>query len=402
MHIPAVGIVAEYNPLHKGHLYHMEQARSLSGADSVVVVMSGCFVQRGEPALLDKWQRAEMAVAAGANLVLELPVVFASHNAGVFASSAVDILALSGVISHISFGVESPDWQADRIVDILLEEPEGFKLSLQKFLKKGFSFVEARSLALDELIPGSSEELRKSNNILALSYLARIRKKTWDLKPIKVKRLGAGYHETEEQELSSASGIRKILRAGDASRALELLPASSAAILQRNLQAGRTLLDSGRLWELLRATLLRSSPQNIATYAEIGEGIENRLRRQALTSKTFEEWASRCVSKRHPKGRIQRHAAHLLLGIDHWSNRAFQRLGPAYIRVLAADAKGTKLLRQMRERARLPVITRCGAAKGAYAGKMMDYDVLAAELWEQLIPNGEYGVEHTRRVIISQ
>lgn len=404
MLIPTVGIVAEYNPLHKGHLYHIEQACTCSGADSVVVVMSGCFVQRGEPAILDKWQRAEMALSAGANLVLELPAVFASHNAGVFASSAVDILASSGVVSHISFGVESPGWQVDRILDILLEEPKGFKLLLQNFLKKGCSFVEARSLALDALIPGTLLELRRPNNILALSYLQRLRKKKWNITPVPIKRIGAGYHDSdnEEDDMPSATGVRKKLHAGKTAQALSLLPAGSAEILRRNLDVGRACLDNNRLWQLLRAVLLRASPEEISQYAEICEGIENRLLKEALTSKTFDEWSDRCASKRYPRGRVQRHAIHFLLGLSHWDNRAFQRVGPAYIRVLGMDAIGRKLLRKMRGKSLLPVITRCGAASGAYAKHMMAYDVLAAELWEQIVPCGEFGREHTRKVIIRQ
>lgn len=400
MLIPTVGIVAEYNPLHKGHLYHIGQARAQSGADRAVAVMSGHFVQRGEPALLDKWQRAEMALAAGVNLVLELPAVFAAHNAGVFASAAVKILGASGIVSHISFGVESPDWHMDKVLDILLEESQGFKLSLQNFLKKGYSFVEARSLALEELAPGSAEYLRKSNNMLALSYMLRMREQKLDLRAVPVKRIGAGYHETEAAEFSSATGIRKKLRAGDTSGALELLPAGSAEILARDLDAGRVCLNYDRFWELLRASLLRATAEEVARHAEMGEGIENRLRREALGCGSFEEWASLCTSKRYPRGRIQRHAVHFLLGLGHWENRAFQRLGPAYIRVLGADKTGRKMLGEMRGAARLPVITRCGAARDGYAEKMMRYDLLAAEMWEQLIPSGVFGKERARKVIM--
>lgn len=396
MHIPAVGIVAEYNPLHRGHLYHIGRARELSGADSVVAVMSGPFVQRGEPALTDKWRRAQMALDAGVSLVLELPVVFAAHNAGVFASSAVDLLAATGVVSHISFGVESPEWQTDRILDILLEEPAGFKALLQSSLKKGYSFVEARALALERVVPGSAGELRWSNNILALSYLLRIRKKGWPLIPVPVQRVGAGYHETESDGFASATGVRKKLSAGSCGEALALLPESSAEILRDCLDAGRACIDRGRLWNILRAILLRSAPPQIAGHAEIGEGIENRLRREALNSVSFQEWAERCTSKRYPRGRIQRHAIHLLLGLEHWTNRSFQRLGPAYIRVLAADERGRRLLRRMRKNSHLPVITRCGAAKSVYAERMMSFDVLAAELWEQLVPGGEPGCENAR------
>lgn len=238
------------------------------------------------------------------------------------------------------------------------------------------------------------------NNILAVAYLSRLRERGLNLTPVPVKRIGAGYHETDERAISSAGGIRKKFYEGEEESALAMLPDSSAAILKKMAEMGRICLGSKKLWPLLRAALLREPAEGISRYAEIGEGIENRLRREALTSETFEEWASRCTSKRYPRSRIQRHGVHILLGLGHWANRAFQRLGPAYIRVLGADAEGKKLLRLMGKSALLPVVTRCGAARGAYAEKMMAYDLLAAELWEQLTEKGEFGKEHTRKIII--
>lgn len=402
MHTPAVGIVAEYNPLHRGHSHHIEQARLLSGADSVVAVMSPDFVQRGQPALLDKWTRTEMALSAGVDLVLELPVVFASHNAGVFANAAVDILAATGILTHISYGAETPCWQFDRILDILIEEPEPFKFCLKDHLKKGFSFVEARSIALEELIPGSAQELKKSNNSLALSYMLRIRQKKYDLIPVPVQRIGADYNDTTLSEFSSASGIRKRLEEGDIKRVLTLMPPSSADLLRTAVVRGRACIDFDPFWKNLRAMLLRAAPEEIAGFAEMGEGIENRLRREALESETFDEWASKCASKRYPKGRIQRQAIHFLLGLEHWTNRAFQRVGPAYIRVLGMNEKGRILLHRMRGKTSLPVITRCGAAESEYARKMMSLETLSAELWESFVSKPEYGREHTRKVIIRE
>ena len=146
---PVAGIVAEYNPLHKGHLYHIKKARELCSAEAVAVVLSSDFVQRGEPALLDKWTRAEAALRCGVDLVIELPVIFSSHNAGVFANAAVDILAATGVVTHLSFGAENPDCLVDSIVDILLKEPEPFKPLLKKHLACGLSYVEARARATE-------------------------------------------------------------------------------------------------------------------------------------------------------------------------------------------------------------------------------------------------------------
>jgi len=402
MQIPITGIVAEYNPLHMGHLHHLEKARELSKAEAIVVVLSSNFVQRGEPALLDKWYRAEAALDSGADLVLELPLVFSAHNSGVFANAAVDILCSTGIVTCISFGLESPDWHTDKILDILIEEPEAFKSVLKECLKKGYSFVEARSMALDSIIPGSAEKLRGSNNTLALAYMLRIRQRQWTVRTIPVQRIGSFYHSKEISEYSSATAIRKHISDGNLNEALKQLPPSSAEILGRASSEGRLCTNKDRMWNMLRPLLMRSSADEISKYAEIREGIEYRLRETALQATSFDEWASSCTSKRYPLGRIQRYGVHLLIGLEHWENRAFQRLGPAYIRVLGMNRTGRKLLRLMRTESKLPVITRYGAASAisGYAAKMMNYEALGAQMWEQMIPNGMFGREHARKIII--
>ena len=404
MHTPITGIVAEYNPLHLGHRHHMEQARRLSGAEGIIVVLSSNFVQRGEPALISKWERTRAALKCGADLVLELPLVFSAHNAGVFANAAVDILARTGIITHISFGVESPDWQMDKILDILIEEPEPFKFCLKKELDKGFSFVESRAAALDRMIPGTAEKLKGSNNSLALSYMLRIKRQNWKIDAVPVKRLGSGYHENELAEFSSATAVRKALSNGKVSEALARLPDFSAEILNEAIERGRTCTDEGRLWNILRSRLISMPPEDISKYAEIGEGIEYLLREKAIGSSSFSQWGKACTSRRYPLGRIQRHGIHILIGLEHWANRAFQRMGPPYIRVMGMNENGRKMLRRMRKTASLPVITRCGAASSISetASKVMNYELIGSEIWEQLVSEGEFGKEHSRKIIISE
>ncbi len=403
MHTPITGIVAEYNPFHLGHKYHMEQARTIAGSEGIIVVLSSNFVQRGEPALISKWERARAALECGADLVLELPLVFSAHNAGVFANAAVDILAKTGIVTHISFGLESPDWQMDKILNILIEEPEPFKFYLKNELDKGYSYVESRARALDVMIPGTAEKLKGSNNSLALSYMLRIKKQNWKIASVPVKRLGSGYHENELTEFSSATAVRKALSEGRISDALSRLPDFSAKIIKEAIKNGRACTDEGRLWNVLRSRLISTDPEQISGYAEISEGIEYLLRQKALKSSSFLEWGKACTSRRYPLGRIQRHAIHILIGLDHWENRAFQRLGPPYIRVLGMNDKGRKMLRRMRKTASLPVITRCGAASSISntASKVMKYELIGSEIWEQLVTDGEFGREHSRKIIIS-
>lgn len=400
---PVVGIVAEYNPFHKGHLLHLRKARGLCGAQAAVAVLSSDFVQRGEPALADKWTRAEAALACGADLVLELPVLFSAHNAGVFANGAVDILAATRAVTHLSFGAENPDCLSDSIIDMILEEPAAFKLSLKKHLADGLSFVEARARAAEEVMPGSARLLAGSNNTLALAYMARVKKKNYAIAPLPVQRLGAAYNSEKLEEISSAAAIRRALRDGRTDEAFAAMPDTSARIFGRALSEGRLCLDDGIWWRLLRALMLRTPPEELRGFAEISEGIEYKLREEALHAQSLEAWLDGCTSKRYPAGRLRRAAVHAALGLGHWFNRAAQRLGPPYIRPLAMNGTGRALLREMKKNAELPIVTTYGQVSrlSPYAAECARFELLACELWEELIPGGRFGEEHKRRVIMA-
>ena len=399
---PVAGITAEYNPLHVGHAGHIARARELCGARAVVAVLSSDFVQRGEPALLDKWTRAKMALACGCDLVLELPAVFSAHNAGVFSKAAVDILAAAGVVTHISFGAENPERLTDNIIDILLNEPEPFKPLLKKHLASGLSFVEARARAADGLLPGAGALLAGSNNILALGYMMRIKEKKYPLRVLPLKREGAAYNSGELGGVASSAAIRAALARGEMEAALAQLPPPSRGILTEAMEEGRACAAHGRYWSVLRALLIRSEPEELARCAEISEGAEHRMIAAAREVKTFEEWTDACVSKRYPAGRVRRAAFHALLALGHWTNRAAQRLGPPYIRPLAMNSAGRALLAEMKKTSRLPIVTTYGQAArtSRYAAEVARRELLACELWEGTIPNGSFGVEHKRKIII--
>ena len=402
MQIPVLGIVAEYNPFHKGHEYHITESIKRTKAESVVIVLSSDFVQRGEAALTSKWNRAEIALKSGADLVIELPSVFSAHNAGVFANASVDLLNATGIISHMSFGSEDSKWYTQNILDILIDEPEDFKSALRFFLNKGHSFVEARSLALDKLVPGTHERVKKSNNLLGISYLKRLRELNSPISPVTIERKGSDYNDTELSALSSATAIRRAIYAGECTKALNELPEASAVMLSEALRDGKAVISDKKLWNLLRYRLLSSTPEELADIAEISEGIEFKLRDEAIKAKSFGEWTDICTSRRYPSSRIKRHAIHTLLGLDHWTNRALQRLSVPYIRVLGMTRNGQELLRRMKTTATLPVITKYGeaASVSSYAKKIMDYELKACELWAQLTESEEYGQEHKNSIII--
>jgi predicted nucleotidyltransferase len=386
-----VGIIAEYNPFHKGHLYHIRKTRERAQADAIIAVISSNFGQRGEPAILDKGVRAKSALLCGVDLVLELPVVFSSHNAGPFANAAVDILAATGVTDVLSFGMESPDDGISRLcglADILNHEPDIFRSSLKKFLAAGYSFVQARSMALDGIVPGSLELLKRPNNNLALAYMKRIREKNYPLTPLAIGRLGAGHNDAGTNgEFASATAIRKLAASDEIGRAFAFMPEASARLLLEAHESGHSAHDGVRLWTAIKQSLLRIGAGELAGIAGVSEGIENRLMDMAYRSGSYDSFADSCTSRRYPLGRIRRICAHLLLNMRQEESMEFQKKGPAYIRTLGANERGRELLGRMRSSASLPLIARPSAPWSDYSRSMMQFEHRSTELWETLTQN---------------
>ena len=397
-----VGIIAEYNPLHNGHFHHLARAREESGARGVVVVLSSYFVQRGEPAMVDKWARTAMALACGADVVLELPTVFSCHNAGVFANAAVDLLAALGGVTHVAFGMEEPQGDLETLGAILMEEPEAFKSALQRFLQEGFSFVESRSRALETLVPGSASLLRGSNNTLALAYCCRIRSRGYALRPVRIQRVGAGYHHRDLAPLASATAVRESLRRGDWGSLALTVPPASAALLRQARERGRTILDFDFLWRLTRFLIPRLGVEGLRGMAEMREGIEHLLMDAARRALSWDDLVQSCVSRRYPRGRVQRHILHILLGLKHWENRALQRLGPPYLRVLGVTPRGREILRRSRPSRNLPLIAKASPPPGRWAQMVMAVEHRSAALWELGLPHPEAETESRRRVVLGE
>lgn len=399
----AIGIVAEYDPLHGGHIHHIRQAREKTGDRRIVVALSSYFTQRGDPALLSKWDRAETAIHAGANLVLELPAFFSCQNAGVFAGAAVDILEATGLVSSLSFGMEQPDFPVDPILDIVVQEPLCFKDALKKNLAEGISYVRSRALALSDIHPQYGAFISQPNNSLALSYMERIRKKRYDLNCIPVQRVGAFHHDRElGGGYPSAAAIRSAYREGRDMEAQEKLPGSTVGVIRRCLAQGRVVRSSEMLWRIARSALSRVRPEDLAGSSAITEGMENRLLRFAFSSRTWEEFISRCSTTRYPKGRIRRQVLHFLLGVTQEENLELQRGGVPYVRPLAADERGCHMLRTMRKSASLPVVGKLPPSSlHGPQGRIASVERTAAILWESLTEGALFGSEAKRAPFIA-
>jgi len=415
-----VGIIAEYNPFHNGHLYHLRLSRELTGADRVVVVMSGDFTQRGEPALVDKWARAEMALQAGADLVVELPAAYAMGSAEFFAFGAVRILDSLGAVDSICFGSEAGKIESlYPAAEILANEPDGYKSLLRDTLSEGISFPAARQKALARYVKEKygqdtlSSVLRSPNNILGVEYIKALIRLDSRITPYTTGRIGNAYNSTElSGEFSSAASIRKILSVNQWDYAKELLefsmPAFSLSVLEREIELGRGPVFPSDFENLIISLLRRSPTDVIKNLPYMEHGLENRFAAAARKAGTFEELTELICTRRYTATRIQRILFSLLIGLDRDKFDYFNSLGgPSYIRVLGFNCKGRQLLSEIRDKAKLPVITRAkGFKKSVLPGvsEMLALEAAAADQYVLAFRNPYFrksGSDFTHNVINS-
>lgn len=364
-----LGIVAEYNPFHNGHLHHVRASRDLSGADCIVAVMSGNYTQRGEPAIVDKWARAEMALLCGVDLVIELPVAYAMASAEFFAYGAVRLLDSLGAVNMLCFGSESGNTK--KLIEaatILLEEPDEYKRALKASLSSGKSFPSARQAALSSYLKikhGSdniSETLKSPNNILGIEYIKAIMRLNSSIVPITVGRIGNDYNQTElSGEISSATSIRKIIAGNPWDIAASLLapsmPAASLSILEREIGLGRGPVFSSDFGTVLLSALRKMTADEIRTLPYMENGLENRIAIAVKKSGSFDELLKQICTRRYTATRIQRILFSVVTGLSSNTFNSFNSAGgPAYIRVLGFNHTGRKLLSEIKCKTLLPVI----------------------------------------------
>lgn len=345
----AAGIIAEYNPFHNGHLYHLQQTKEKTNLP-VIVIMSGSIMQRGEPALLDKWTRARLAVDNGADLVIELPAAFSLRSAQYFASGAVALLQACGCVSTLSCGTENPATDFTALASALTS-PECSKL-LQEKLQQGLSYAAASEQALQKLT-GKKIQLNTPNDILALEYSKALLKTA--IKPIFIQRQHADYNDTAiSGNIASATAIRQALLTGETSDIAQAVPADvnqELIALPYDFAFSRQ-----RLWMLISYRLRMLTPQQIALSCQCSEGLENVLKR-AESCTSLAEAVAECSGKRYPASRIRRLLLQLLL---HHSAEDFAQAEPAYLRILAFNEQGRSLLKDIKKNSSLPLLTKLG------------------------------------------
>lgn len=377
-----IGIVSEYNPFHKGHQYQIEKSKHDLEATGVVAIMSGNFVQRGYPAIYNKWTRAEMAVRSGVNLVIELPTYYATSSAELFARGAIELLHHSGVVSHVSFGSEVDDLDALKAIASLLNDPSDvFTETLSTSLTEGFSFPVARSKALAKALPELEARLNlnQSNIILAVEYLKALQQLNSPIEPFLVKRQGSDYHDDRlDSPFVSATAVRKLIHERpDHLLSGDWIPQSVMDVLEQTPFRASKIEDFEKL---ILYALRMSTAQDLSGLRDINEGLENKLLEASHTSSSYEMLVQSVKSKRYTQTRINRVLLNSLLGIKPIDINLEKE---GYFRVLAFDEVGQKILREMKKRTALPVITNINKHKDFLAeSTLLQLDVKATEIYQ--------------------
>ena len=346
-----LGIVGEYNPFHNGHLYHLEESKKMTSSNYTVAVISGNFTQRGSTAIIDKWSRAEMAIKNGVDLVIELPVLYATSSAENFADGAIKILDSLKVVDYISFGAETSDIDIlNNFADILYKEPLKYRSFLTHELKKGISFPKARENALLMYLNGNRKfinVLSSPNNILGIEYIKALKKHKSNIKPISIARFETGYNDvTYSGNIASATAIRNIVKNGGFEALRKLLPNSSYSVLIDNIKQGHIVPDLSVFEKQIIYNLRSMYPEEISELAEVSEGLEHSLKNAADSCNTLEELLGKIKSKRYTSTRLQRILLYSLLNITKKDIELSKRTMP-YIRVLGLNKRGKFLISEI-------------------------------------------------------
>lgn len=410
-HMKTVGIIAEYNPLHNGHGYQLARAKELTGADYVIVILSGDFTQRGIPALIDKYTRTEMALCAGADLVLELPVCFATGSAEFFASGAVSLLDGLGV-DYLCFGSESGDLETlEHISRILAAEPSDFKCSLSEHLQKGMSFPAARNLALEEHLASAGQNdavsriknglLEAANNILGVEYLKAMHRLDSTMQAVTLLREGSGYLDDTlaHGSFCSALAVRKWLLSGkDISALKPFLPESSLELLSK-ASSQNSLLSEDDFSSLLFYRLLALHSEGYTAFADVSQALSDKITGNLFSFQSWSQFCGILKSRDLTYTRISRCLLHILLDI-----RVQEKVAP-YARILGFKEASKPLFGSLKS-GKIPLIAKLADAGNLLSDtalSILEQDIFTAHVYDSIAAQKKGGPiqnEYRRQIII--
>ena len=413
-------LIVEYNPFHNGHQYHLNQSKKITNNDNLLVIMSGNFTQRGDAALLDKWARTRQALSCGADLVLELPLVYNIRSAEYFAYYSVLSLEKSNIVDSIVFGSEAGDIKIlAAAARALLNESPKFKRELQNHLKNGLNYPTARRRALLSCYQNYSELhnydkksiakiLKAPNNILGIEYLKSLFSLDSNIKANTIKRMGTDYHSQEiNQDYASASLIRNLINSRPESEALtavnRLMPSNSWEILKEEIEKGRFVKKDSRnnITNKLIDQLRRKKAEDLKEYKGIKNGLENRIIEKAAASFKAENFLNSIKSKNLTESRIKRKLLQIYFELKSEKIKRTEKNGPHYLRVLGVKKGKEFLLSQLQQKSEVEIIINPAAKMSRIELNQKDplklslsYDLLASDLYALLYQNLEHSQAH--------
>lgn len=372
-----VGIVAEYNPFHNGHKYHIEQTKKKTGADAVVVIMSGNFVQRGDCAIADKWSRAHVALLGGADLVIELPTYYALGVAPLFAHGAVATLDALGCIDNISFGMETNT--LDKLInlrDAIINNADILDKQIRDQSDKHTGYPAVRYDVISSVCGTDATLLKEPNNMLALEYLLSLSRLKSNIKPIGITRMGAHYHDKNSDGVfASAASLRELIASNkkiDAS-----VPENICGAYGELNKKGLFPIFSKSFDKMVISYLRRSDASTLSNVLDMPLGFENRIIAMANKATSIDELARLCSVRQYTNARIRRLLFASFIGII---NMGYEKM-PSYVRVLGANALGKQVLAKANDTCSLPIITKTADYKEKNNDKLFLLDVTATDLY---------------------
>ena len=385
-----LGIIGEYNPFHNGHLYHIAKSKEETGANYVICVISGNFVQRGNTSIINKWAKAKMALANGADLVIELPTIYSISSAENFAEGAIKILNSLKIVDILSFGMETKDISIlNNIANVLYAEPKEYVTILAHELQKGNSFPKARENALMMYlndIKKYANVLSGSNNILGIEYLKALKKTKSDIMPVGIKREKVLYNdEYMVDEFASATAIRKMLMTRQFDDIRKTMPRSSYQILGQELKDGHYVIDLSKFEKEIMYALRKMTIEQIKNLPDVTEGLEVSIKNAAESCNKLDDLINIIKSKRFTQTRIQRILLYALLGIDKKKMDVARKISP-YVRVLGLNNRGKQLLSEIvRNNPKINIVTSVKKYMDNVGNKnlkeMLQTDILATNIY---------------------
>ena len=404
-----LGIIAEYNPFHNGHLYHLEKSKKETNSNYTVAIMSGNFTERGSTSLIDKWSKAEVAINCGIDLVIELPVLYATSSAENFAEGSIKILNDLKIVDYISFGAETANIDIlDKCADVLFHEPREYKSLLSHELSKGLSFPKARENALMlylNNVKKFANVLSSPNNILAIEYLKALRKCKSKIQPVAIPRFEVGYNDlTYTNNIASSTAIRNIIKNDGFDVLQKLIPRPSYSTLIKNIKKGHIVSDISVFEKEILYLLRKMNTSEIQELADVSEGLEFAIKNAASSCNTINEFLNIVKSKRYTTTRLQRILLYTLLNITKKDMALSKKIHP-YIRVLGLNNRGKYLISEIaKANPKLEIITSVKGFTNKNINKnyktMLDKDIFATNVYTLGYGNDSWSnLDFTKKIV---